>query len=184
MANWTLWFTLKTPLLMSTITMATQHQERPGGEVRGCQMKDSTRGKTVEGSKGGQQNSNSCDSHLHSDKSRGLQLPGECRGSDSINQIHLEVRGREKSHRGEKEKWYSWRMAVGGVCAGLGNMEMSALSEDSTFLPSGTRSVRSTGTEQCLSQAVNRPAMKAIYITCPAHTTLAQNQGGRAGSQH
>lgn len=61
------------------------------------------------------------------------------------------------------------------------NMEMSALlkSEDSTFLPSHSHSVKSSGTEQNLCQPVNRPTVKAIYFTCTAHRTLAQIQGGK-----
>lgn len=91
---------------------------------------------------------------------------------------------KEKKEEDEIHRGWKWEVCVGwgGGCT----MEMSALlkSEDSTFLPSGSHSVKSTGTEQSLCQPVNRPTMKAIYITCPAHTTLAQKQGGMAESQH
>lgn len=39
------------------------------------------------------QNGNPYDSRLQIGQSRGLQLPGEHRGSGGINQMHLEVRG-------------------------------------------------------------------------------------------
>lgn len=67
-------------------------------------------------------------------------------------------------------------MRFGEVCA-RGDMEMSALlkSEDSTFLPSGSHSVKSTGTDQGPVPA-SQPARDEghIYYMPCSHNTCSE----------